>query len=219
VRFLENFRLVTVYWNGLYSVHGLGTRYVKVFEETDHMATVGFEDLDEEAGYVPDYDYQNPLISVYDVGGRLLVYVRRYVMGSGVVHSRLYYMHSQIYMFTRPVELSECCYVLLDPATGAVLAFGDYLRELISSIELAYAWGEYRVRAGATVTLYATAESPGLKVRIIITKPSGARVEDTMRDLGDGNYSYTVTFDERGEWLIECVYPDGMRRKRVVIVL
>jgi len=218
MRFLENFRLVSYFWNGRFSEHVFGSKYVKVFEETDYMATLGFEDLDEDAGYIPDYDYQNPLISVYDMSGRLLVYIRKYTMGRGIATSWLYYMSTKIYTFTRPVELSDCCYILIDPNTGVILSFGDYLKDLIASIELTASWGEHRVRAGTTITLYATAESSGLILTIRITKPDGTKIEGTMTDLGDGNYSYTTTFDIRGEWLIEVIYPDGMKRKMVVLV-
>jgi len=65
--------------------------------------------------------------------------------------------------------------------------------------------------------LYATAESSGLSITIVITKPDGTKIQDTMLDLGDGNYKYTFTFDQQGEYLIEVVYPDGFKRKKIVM--
>jgi len=218
MRFLDNFRLVSYYWNGRFSEHVFSSKYVKVFEETDYMAIVGFEDMDEDIGYTPDYDYQNPLVSVYDISGKLLVYIKRHVMGRGVATSWLYYMSTNLYTFTMPIELHDCCYILIDPDTGTILSSGDYLKDLITSIELTASWGEHRVRAGTTITLYATAESNGLTLKITITKPDGTKIEGIMTDLGDGDYSYTVTFDVRGQWLIDVTYPDGMKRKMIVLV-
>jgi len=218
---LANLRQVVSYFGIRSAVHTFGSKYVKVFEVGDNYVEIGFEDLDEEAGYVPDYDYNNPRLRVYYIDGYLLFSIVVCNLSFPVATNTILYMLTKVYQFTKPGTITEPSYVLIDSYSGRIIAFGDFLKHLIAKptvpVMLPIAWGENMVKVGTTMDLYATAESSGLSITIVITKPDGTKIQDTMLDLGDGNYKYTFTFDQQGEYLIEVVYPDGFKRKKIVM--
>lgn len=221
VDLLRNIRQVVYYWNGRYVVHRIDTIYAKIFELTEDYADVGFEDLDEDAGYSPDYDYANPRLRIFFVDGYLLFSILYASMSFPVQTSWIYYMTAKIYEFTKPGVIAEPRYVLVEPKTGRIIAFGDHLKHLIKPPAVVpavvSAWGENIVRVGTSMKIYATAEGSGLTLKIVINKPDGTKIEGIMTDLGDGNYVYEVYFDQRGQYLIEVIYPDGFKKKKIVI--
>jgi len=215
---LNNFRQVVMFWNGRYATHPYGSKYVKLFETTEDYVILGFEDLDEGAGFTPDYDYSNPKVKIHYVDGYLLVYIINHTMKPPVMTSWIYYMYSKVYEFIKPETTTEPRYVLIDPTTGTVISVGDYLKHLIKIPAVISVWGVNIVRVGTTIKIHATAEDEGMTLKIVVTKPDGSKVEGIMEDLGGRNYGYDVTFDMAGEYLIEIVYPDGFKRKKVVLV-
>lgn len=79
-------------------------------------------------------------------------------------------------------------------------------------------WGIPMVKLNTVMPIYATAETTGLSIRLIIKKPDGTTLEYPMIDIGDGNYKREILFDQKGPWLLEVVYPDGFKRKKLVYV-
>jgi len=219
---LVNLRQVVVYFDGRFVEHAFGSEYVKILETGDNYVVVGFEDLDKDLGYTPDYDYNNPRLKIYYVDGYFLFSIVACNMSFPVTTNTIFYKLTRVYEFTRPGTIMEPSYVLVDASTGRIAAFGDFLKLLIVrppvQVVTPISWGENMVKVGTTMDLYATAESSGLTLTIVITKPDGTKIRDTMEDLGDGNYKYTFTFDQKGEYLIEIIYPDGFKRKKIVMV-
>ncbi len=216
-RLLEPFRQVVYYWDGRYAVHRFGTPYIRVERVSEDTFTIGFEDLDEELGYTPDWDYENPRIRVVLVDRYMLVYVARMRCGFPVAEVRVFYGFELLYLFSCPTETAEPQYLLLDPEAARVVHKAAWLTLLLRRAPVVPAWGFPLVRVGTTMRVYATAEGPGMLLRILVRRPDGSVEEGVMEDLGDGNYAYTVRFDVPGEYLIEIVYPDGFKRKKVVI--
>jgi len=214
---LRNIRQVVYYWNGRYAVHRIDTVYAKIFELTENYADLGFEDLDEEVGFTPDYDYRNPRLKVFYVDGYILFSIVYASMSFPVQTSWIYYMTTKIYEFTKPGVIAEPRYVLVEPKTGRIITFGDHLKHLIKPPAIVSVWGENIVRVGTSMKIYATAEDSGLTLRIVVIKPDGTKIEGIMTDLGDRNYVYEVYFDQRGQYLIEVIYPDGFKRKKIVV--
>jgi len=217
VDLLKNIRQVVYYWNGRYAVHCIGTKYAKVFDISEDYVDVGFEDLDEDAGFSPDYDYNNPRLKIYYIDGLLLFSIVYASMFPPVHTSWIYYMYTKVYTFTKPGVVTSPMFILVEPKTGRVVDFGDHLKYLIKPPAIVPVWGENIVRVGTSMKIYATAEDKGMTLKIVIIKPDGTKIEGVMSDLGDGNYVYEVYFDQRGQYLIEVIYPDGFKRKKIVM--
>jgi len=220
VELLNNIRQVVFYYNGKYSVHTLGTRYVKIYEVAEDHVDIGFEDLDEDAGFTPDYDYSNPRIRVFYVDGYLLFSIIYASISMPVYTSWIYYMSTVVYQFTMPGVVKKPMYVLVEPTTGSIVSYGYYLQKLITPVTIiptvVPSWGENIVKVGSSMKIYATAEGTGLSLQIIIVKPDGSRIQNVMTDLGDGNYVYEAYFDQPGQYLVEVIYPDGFKRKKII---
>jgi len=218
---LGSLRQIVTYYDGRYVVHSYGSEYVKVLEVGDNYVVVGFEDLDRDLGFEPDFDYNNPRLKIYYVDGLLLFSLVINRLSYPVANNTIKYLNTKIFSFTKPGERTEPSFILVDAFTGSIIDFGDHLRFLVVkpvvAVTVPAVWGERMVKVGTTLDLYATAESNGLTIRIVIVKPDGSKVEDVMQDLGDGNYKYTFTFDQAGQYLIEIIYPDGYKKKRVVL--
>jgi len=217
VDLLKSVRQVVYYWNGRYVTHTVDTRYAKIFEVSEDYVDVGFEDLDEDAGFPPDYDYNNPRMKIFYVDGYLLFSIVYASISAPVHTSWIYYANTKIYQFTKPGVITDPMYMLVEPRTGRIISFGDHLKYLIKPPAIVSVWGENIVRVGTSMKIYATAEDKGMTLKIVIIKPDGTKIEGVMTDLGDGNYVYEVYFDQRGQYLVEVIYPDGFKRKKIVM--
>jgi len=73
-------------------------KYVRVFSE--EPLTFGFEDMTEEVGEAPDYDFDEPLLTVVGESGFVTKNVRLRAKYGGSRKIRLYYGNTEVHVFS-----------------------------------------------------------------------------------------------------------------------
>lgn len=120
-------------------------------------------------------------------------------------------------------DLNEECLRIIARRLGVEIPDWDVIVKIFLKAEIvlgkaATVWGIPLVELNKTLPIYIQAEESGMNIVVKIVKPDGRTEEKKAEDLGDGNYKVEITFDQPGPWLIEVIYPDGFRRKKLVYV-